>query len=553
MLTTLRGEPGANSVIHLQTNFGGGKTHAELALYHLLTSPEQALAVPRVAGFLAESGFDAVPQAAVAALPCADLYAGGRKVEGEHEASPLHIHTLWGEIAYRLGAAGGRRSAVELYQLVRDSDQQQLAPGVTKLRQMLTQAGPNLILVDELLHYVDKATAVKVGDSNLATQTLGFLRELTEAVDAVDHSVLVASITASSLEDLQVLTEEDAQLTLSKLEDILRRVEDSRTPIEGSEIYDVVRTRLFQAVDDEVVGQVAATYAQFYRSDPWKDLLPPESREAGYEELLRQAYPFHPSVVRVLYERWGSRPQFQLTRGTLRFLAHLWNQDPRSFPKPLGSGPLIHLSDVDLADEDVRAEAIRVAGNEWEAIVGTDVAAWQKGETAISQRADRGRGGLYTRYRLVQGLATSVFMFTHGGLQTKPTPRADVRKAYNTVVLPSGPGTHETFELSYVPPSKTVLEQAEEELLNRHKLHRAFNPELLEGRWASLWPKTATVITTAALWEKFVRQGGAPILTGIEVLQETVRQSSLRAVSAGCQRGSGDGPAGPTATGQDGV
>ena len=103
-----------------------------------------------------------------------------------------------------------------------------------------------------------------------------------------------------------------------------------------------------------------------------------------------------------------------------------------------------------------------------------------------------------------------------------------VRKAYNTVVLPSGPGTHETFELSYVPPSKTVLEQAEEELLNRRKLHRAFNPELLEGRWASLWPRTATVITIAALWEKFVRQGGAPILTGIEVLQETVRQAVER-------------------------
>lgn len=396
----------------------------------------------------------------------------------------------------------------------------------------------------------------------------------------------------------------------------------------------------------------------------------------------------------------------------------------------MGSGPLIHLSDVDLADEDVRAEAIRVAGSEWEAILGTDVAAWQKGEAAISQRADRGRGGLYTRYGLVQGVATSVFMFTHGGLQTKPTPRADVRlavarpavplsdlnqafddckarlyyyyeedggvifrtepnpnkvladaragfetddarwrvervveeavgssdlfrvtlygfhqgvaqepgdvpnegqlqlvvlpprlthargrvagktaatldevtanygkklrmnrnmvlylvpdseyisgaidraidwlaadrvlgdaglmarfsetqretiqdratmaandtqdhvrKAYNTVVLPSGPGTHETFELSYVPPSKTVLEQAEEELLNRRKLHRAFNPELLEGRWASLWPRTATVITIAALWEKFVRQGGAPILTGIEVLQETVRQAVER-------------------------
>ena len=120
VLQTLRGEPGANSVVHLQTNFGGGKTHAELALYHLITSPEEALAVP---------------QAAVAALPCADLYAGGREVEGKDGASPIHIRTLWGEIAYRPGAVGGQRSAVELYQLIRDSDQQQLAPGVAQLLQ----------------------------------------------------------------------------------------------------------------------------------------------------------------------------------------------------------------------------------------------------------------------------------------------------------------------------------------------------------------------------------------------------------------------------------
>ncbi|MBN1889079.1 MAG: ATP-binding protein [Thermoflexales bacterium] len=733
VLKTLRGESGANSVIHLQTNFGGGKTHAELALYHLLSSPEQALAVPRIADFLAESGFESVPQASVAALPCADLYPGGREISLTSPVvrkakagkgvggETLTIHTLWGEVAFRLGG-------VALYELVRDSDEQQCAPGVDLLRKVLTQAGPNLILIDELLHYVDKAAAVKVGDSNLATQTLGFLRELTEAVDAVDHSVLVASLTASRMEDIQILTEQDAEFTLSKLEDTLRRVEDSRTPIEGTEIYDIVRTRLFQHVDEDLANQVSAAYSQLYRTDPWKDLLPQESRDAAYEELLRQAYPFHPSIIKVLYERWGSRPQFQLTRGTLRFLshllAHLWNTEGQSI------GPLVHLADIDLADEDVRAEAVRVAGSAWEAIVGTDVAASQKGALAIAQRVDQGRGGLYARLGLTEGIATSVFMFTHGGQQTKPTPQSEirlalaqpaiplsdlnqgfddcrarlyyyyeedggcifktepnpnkvladeranvqtddarlqvervvekvvgrsdlfhivlygfhdgvakepgdvpddgrlqmvvlpprlfvtrgkaagktavvlddiaenygkkhrmsrnmvlylapdseaiagaieramdwraasrvmgdaglmerfsesqremvhdratnaandtqdhVRKAYNTVLLPAGDKAREVFELSYIPPSKKVLEQAEEELLAKGKLHKEFNPALLESRWASLWPKTATVITTQALWDKFARQGGSPILTGIEVLQATIRQAVER-------------------------
>ncbi len=728
VLSTLQGQPGVNSVIHLQTNFGGGKTHAELAIYHLLTSPEKALAVPRVAEFLVgvsaqgdHEGRPYIPDAAVAALPCADLDAGGREIDD------LTIRTLWGELAYRLG---GDARGPELYAIVADSDGRRGAPGAAKLRQLLTAAGPNVILIDELLHYVDKAAAVQVADSNLGSQTLAFLRELTEAVDAVDHSMLIASLTMSRLEDLQVMSEDDAVLTLAKLEDIMRRVEDSRTPIEGTEIYDIARTRLFQDVDEAAAAQVAQAYAAFYRSDPWRDLLPQETRDAGYEELLRQAYPFHPSIIKVLYERWGSRPQFQLTRGTLRFLshllAHLWNRDPKGFQKPLGSEPLIHLADVDLADEDVRAETVRVAGSAWESVIGTDIATTAPDDVAIAQRVDRERGGLYSRYGLVEGLSTSVFMFTHGGQQRKPTPQAEVRlavarptiplsdlnqalddcagrlyyyydeagglifktepnpnkvladeranvqtddarrqvekvveevvgqaslfnvvfygfhnhepkepgdvpddgtlqmvvlpprltlargkasgrtadvldeisdnyaskhrmnrnmvlflapdsaavaaaveqamewlaarnvagddelmdrfsesqkqtildrattaenetkshvrKAYNTILLPAERDGRENFELSYVPPSKTVLQQAEEELLQSRKIHRQFNPALLEGRWSSLWPKTATVLTTEALWEKFARRTESPILAGKHVLQAMVRQ-----------------------------
>jgi hypothetical protein len=724
VLTTLGGEPGAStaqtSVIHLQTNFGGGKTHAELALYHLLTSPEAALAVPHVAEFLRANDIKTIPQAAVAALPCADLDAGGREVGGHA------IRTLWGELAYRLG--GAARGA-ELYAILADSDQGQRAPGVAKLRRLLTAAGPNLILIDELLHYVDKAAAVRVGDSNLATQTLAFLRELTEAVDAAPASMLVASLTMSKLEELQVLTEDQATFTLAQLEDILRRLENTCSPIEGAEIYDIVRTRLFQEVDASAAADTAAAYADFYRSEQWRDLLPQVTREADYELLLGKAYPFHPSIVKVLYERWGSRPQFQLTRGTLRFLSHLLAHLWKTGATHLGSAlHLIHLADVDLADEDVRGETIRVAGSAWEAVIGADIATTEPGDPALAARADQERGGLYTRLGLVQGVATSVFLFTHGGEQRKPTPQSDVRlavarphlplsdlnqafddararlyyyydeegglifktepnpnkvladeranvttdqarrlvegvvpevlggsqlfhvsyydfhsadlagidgralanvpgdvpdddtlqlvilpphlslaqgklvgrtreqvrdiaanygkkhrmgrnlvcfltpasrqinlavdravdwaaarrvqddaglmarfsetqqqtiadrvrqgengakdfvrKAYNTLLLPASRDTHELFELNYVPPSKTVLSQAEDELLQSRKIHQQFNPALLEGRWAELWPKTATVITTEKLWQKFARRGEAPILAGQHV------------------------------------
>lgn len=82
VLETLRGGLGANSVIHLNTNFGGGKTHAELALYHLLTSLQVTLVASAVAALLAKIGVKEIPQAAMAALPCADLYSGGQEARG---------------------------------------------------------------------------------------------------------------------------------------------------------------------------------------------------------------------------------------------------------------------------------------------------------------------------------------------------------------------------------------------------------------------------------------------------------------------------------------
>ncbi|KAA3660163.1 MAG: hypothetical protein DWQ04_20205, partial [Chloroflexi bacterium] len=70
--------------------------------------------------------------------------------------------------------------------------------------------------------------------------------------------------------------------------------------------------------------------------------------------------------------------------------------------------------------------------------------------------------------------------------------------------------------------------QVEEELISRRKLHQEFNPALFNDRWESLWPKTATVITTESLWEKFARQGESPILTSITVLQDTIHQGVER-------------------------
>ena len=38
---------------------------------------------------------------------------------------------------------------------------------------------------------------------------------------------------------------------------------------------------------------------------------------------MLRAYPFHPELIAVLYERWGTIPEFQRTRGVLRLLADI--------------------------------------------------------------------------------------------------------------------------------------------------------------------------------------------------------------------------------------
>ena len=47
VVSRMGGGPGA-AVTEMQTPFGGGKTHALLALYHLIQNPERSLAVPGV-------------------------------------------------------------------------------------------------------------------------------------------------------------------------------------------------------------------------------------------------------------------------------------------------------------------------------------------------------------------------------------------------------------------------------------------------------------------------------------------------------------------------
>ena len=62
------------------------------------------------------------------------------------------------------------------------ADEQKIAPGTDLLGKMLAEAGPCLILLDEVLVYLIKAGGIKVEESTLRGNTLTFLQELSIAV-----------------------------------------------------------------------------------------------------------------------------------------------------------------------------------------------------------------------------------------------------------------------------------------------------------------------------------------------------------------------------------
>ena len=329
----LGGGPG-NRVLQLRTPFGGGKTHSLIALLHLF---RQRHSVDR----LLDVDFPNPGAVDVVVLPCLDLSpAQGR------EAEPgVHVYTLWGELAYRLG---GRAA----YDRIRKSDEQRTNPGSTLLRDILANRTV-LVLLDEVLTYVEGALAVATGDSNLGRQTMAFLQHLTETISGQPRCAMVYSL-QKSIE--QGLGNESLLLTLDNL---VSRVDAKREPVSGDDVLRVVQRRLFKDPGPQRLREsVADAFSQLYVQAKESDVALTENDRRAAEDharVLRQrildAYPFHPDLLDLMYHRWGSLPTYQRTRGALQFLATvvgaLWKQG-------LAAGALIGPGDVPLDDAMVR-------------------------------------------------------------------------------------------------------------------------------------------------------------------------------------------------------
>ena len=323
---------GGDPVIELQTNFGGGKTHSLLAVYHLATREGSTDNLGEVSNLLDELEIRSVPRANCAVIDGNSLSPN----QAQYQQKGVTIKTMWGLLAWQLLGQEG-------YDLVAQSDEAGTAPGKPILTELLQKAAPCVILMDELVAYIRQFE----NKENLSAGTFGtnisFIQNLTESVKAVDKAILLVSLPQSDIE----AGGEFGIKALKTLEKFFGRVESIWKPVATDEGFEIVRRRLFEKVhDEESMNAVCEEFMQFYRKN--KSVFPPEVQMEDYLDRMKRSYPIHPEIFDRLYKDWSTLEKFQSTRGVLQLMAsviyQLWKDNDQDALIMPGSIPQVKIS-----------------------------------------------------------------------------------------------------------------------------------------------------------------------------------------------------------------
>jgi hypothetical protein len=320
-----------NSILCLDTRFGGGKTHDLIASYHLAEHPGD---IDNLDDHLLtddETSAKAYQKAANEGLSVDSAVFVGGHVDARNARSDRNdpdapnTKTMWGEIAYQLYGADG-------YEELKEYDQNQNAPGQNKLKDLFDLGdGPALVLIDEIAAYLETASAVEVGNATLASQTLSFILSLIETASESDDVTIVYSIADTAFEE----EAEDVRGLIDELNQIGRRKHKTVTPTDESEVGQVLQHRLFEDIDKAAGEEVSNSYFQLYSNSGRQ--FPQEATDASYVDRLEREYPFHPTVIDTLTEKIDTIPKFQRTRGALKLLAravyYRWNNRPDHYER----------------------------------------------------------------------------------------------------------------------------------------------------------------------------------------------------------------------------
>ena len=356
---------GGDPVVQLQTNFGGGKTHSMLALYHLFSgiAPNE---LPGIDSIMQEAGAKKLSSVRRVVLVGNKISPGNPVTKSDG----TKVSTLWGELAWQLG---GKKA----FARVAADDAKATSPGDV-LRELFKEYGPCLVLIDEWVAYARQLhDQADLPAGSFETQ-FTFAQVLTESAKLAKNCLLVISLPASDTTGSPHTQADDSEVggqrgreALDRLRNVVGRIESSWRPASAEEGFEIVRRRLFEPLADPSQFKdrdvVARGFADFYRSQHQE--FPPDCRDADYERRIKGAYPIHPEIFDRLYTDWSTLVKFQRTRGVLRLMAavihSLWEKGDKN--------PLILPANISIDDPRVQFELTRYLSDNWVPVIEKDV------------------------------------------------------------------------------------------------------------------------------------------------------------------------------------
>jgi hypothetical protein len=323
---------GGDPVVQLQTNFGGGKTHSMLALYHLFSgiAPTEL------------PGIDEVMQAAGAKGRAAQgasgwCWSATRFLRATRRPSPM---ARW---CARCGAnSPGNSAARRPSPACKADDENATSPGDV-LRELFNEYGPCLILVDEWVAYArqlhDQSDLPAGGFETQFT----FAQVLTESAKLAKNCLLVISLPASDTSGLAAHSGRRRggrrHARARGARPAAQRGRACRIVVAAGECRRRLRDRA-PALFSRCPTRRSSRTATWSRAPSptstarSRQEFPPECRESEYEKRIKAAYPIHPEIFDRLYTDWSTLVKFQRTRGVLRLMAavihSLWEKGDRN-------------------------------------------------------------------------------------------------------------------------------------------------------------------------------------------------------------------------------
>lgn len=384
-LTRLHGK-GGSPVLELKTNFGGGKTHSLLALYHLFgETPASQLA--GMDGILRDVEVNDAPKTRRVVIAGHQL--GVNQPRNKEDGTV--VRTLWGELAWQLGGAAA-------YAKIRTSDESGTNPGAEVLAELMRDAGPCLILIDEWVAYLRETVDADGLAGGSFESNFGFAQSLTEAAKVVPHALVVASLPASQIE----MGGPKGVSAFNQLSNLFQRVATPWQSTRTEEGYEIVRRRLFEShMEYPARDAVVKNFYDLYNSS--KGSFPSNCSEQEYRRKLEACYPIHPELFDKLDSVWSTLEKFQKTRGVLRFMAavvsELWQRDDRNL--------MIMPASVALDSPRIASVIKEVLpnGGSWDGVISADI----DGQGAVSHLIDSENSGL-GRYSACRRVARSIFI-----------------------------------------------------------------------------------------------------------------------------------------------